>query len=168
MKTKKKKKKHLAHSFGFETENNDVIQVSKQEYESCTACNPIKVLNIGPAILPLTEKGVYYFISNFSNYCALGLKISVKVHDCPKRSQPTPSPSPSPLLAPPSSSPAPSPRRRGGSNPPVPSPNGYPPEAGAPAEKSIASTPSRFSVGSSKTFFGWGFQLCLVVFAILG
>jgi hypothetical protein len=145
-----------------------VIQVSRQEYESCTACNPIKVLNIGPAILPLTEKGVYYFISNFSNYCALGLKVSIKVHDCRKRSQPIPSPSPSPLLAPPSSSPALSPRTRGGSNPPVPSPNGYPPEAGAPAEKSIASTLSRFRVGSSKTFFGWDFQLCLVVFAILG
>ncbi|XP_062174664.1 early nodulin-like protein 3, partial [Alnus glutinosa] len=154
--------------FGFETGNNDVIQVSRQEYESCTACNPIKVLNIGPAILPLTEKGVYYFISNFSNYCALGLKISVKVHNCPKRSQPIPSPSLSLLLAPPSSSPAPSPRTRGGSNPPVPSPNGYPPEAGAPSKKSIASTLSKFRVGSFENFFGWGFQLCLVLFAILG
>lgn len=154
--------------FVFETGNNDVIQVPKQEYESCTACSPFKVLNNGPAIVPLTEKGVYYFISNFSNYCALGLKISIKVHDCPRRSQSTPPPSSSPLPATPSSSPAPSPRTRGGSNPPVPSPNGYPPEAAAPTDKSMASTLSRFRMGSSETLFGWAFELCLVGLAILG
>ncbi|KAE8037963.1 hypothetical protein FH972_010512 [Carpinus fangiana] len=154
--------------FGFETGNNDVIQVTRQEYESCTACNPIKVLNNGPAIVPLTERGVFYFISNFSNYCALGLKLSVKVHDCPRRSPRTPPPSPSPLPAPPSSSPVPSPRARGGSNPPVPSPNyGYPPEAAAPSVKSMASMLSGFRRGSSETLFGWAFELCLVVFAIL-
>ena len=154
--------------FGFETGNNDVIQVTKQEYESCTACNPIKVLNNGPAIVPLTEKGVFYFISNFSNYCALGLKVSVKVRDCPPQSPPTPPPSPSPLPTPPSSSPMPSPRARGGSNPPVPSPNyGYPPEAAAPNVKSMASTLSGFRRGSSEILFGLAFELCLVVFSIL-
>ncbi|KAG2669486.1 hypothetical protein I3843_14G036900 [Carya illinoinensis] len=158
-------------SFDFETGHNDVIQVSRQEYESCTACNPLRVINIGPAIVPLAEKGVFYFISNFSNYCGLGLKVSVWVHGCSEGLQPTPSPSPSPspLRVPPSSSPAPTPRTRNGSNSPAPTPapspdDGYPPEAGAPNAKSMA-----IRVGSSEILiFHWAFDICLVVFVILG
>ncbi|XP_040995191.1 blue copper protein-like [Juglans microcarpa x Juglans regia] len=159
--------------FDFETGHNDVIQVSRQEYESCTACNPLRVINIGPALVPLAEKGVFYFISNFSNYCGLGLKVSVWVHDCSDGLQPTPSPSPSPspLRVPPPSSPAPAPRTRNGSNSPAPTPapspddDGYPPEAGAPPNaKSMA-----IRVGSSEILiFRWAFDICLVVFVILG
>ncbi|GMY23495.1 early nodulin-like protein 1 [Fagus crenata] len=160
--------------FEFERGYNDVIQVSRQEYERCTGCNPYKVLKDGPAIVPLTQKGVFYFISNFSNYCALGLKVSVKVHECSTRSPQTPLPSPSPLPIPPSSPPAQPPVTRNGSNPsvpdisPAPSPYAYSPEAGAPTYKSMASALRRFGTSSPDILFGWAFGLCLVVFTILG
>ncbi|XP_018809130.2 cucumber peeling cupredoxin-like [Juglans regia] len=168
-------------SFNFKTGENDVIQVSRHEYESCTSCNPFNVMNFGPANFQLTEEGVFYFISNFSNYCALGLKVSVKVHGCSSidGSQSAPSPSPSPRPAPPSSSPSrPSPPRK----PPVPnpapstSPNyGYPPEVGAPAstdhDKSMATLMERgrwFGVGFFEIIFRLAFEICLVGFVILG
>ncbi|XP_042956365.1 cucumber peeling cupredoxin-like [Carya illinoinensis] len=169
-------------SFNFQTGENDVIHVSRHEYESCTACNPFKVMNFGPANFPLTEQGVFYFISNFSNYCALGLKVSVKVHGCSSinGSQYAPSPSPSSLPAPPSPSPsrpAP-PRARDGSNkPPVPSPApspnyGYPPEVGASStdhDKSMATLErGRFGVGSFGILFRLAFEICLAGFVILG
>ncbi|KAB1225448.1 Blue copper protein [Morella rubra] len=159
-------------SFDFETGHNDVIQVSRQEYESCTACNPFNVMNIGPAIVPLTQKGVLYFISNFSNFCALGLKTSVNVHECSDVSHPTPRSShPQPPVVPPSSSPAPSPHRSNGTHPPVPSPapssNGYPPEAAAaPSDRSMALALGRFGTGSLGNL--WAIELCMMVFVILG
>ncbi|KAG6630788.1 hypothetical protein CIPAW_13G044700 [Carya illinoinensis] len=171
-----------AAGFNFQTGENDVIHVSRHEYESCTACNPFKVMNFGPANFPLTEQGVFYFISNFSNYCALGLKVSVKVHGCSSinGSQYAPSPSPSSLPAPPSPSPsrpAP-PRARDGSNkPPVPSPApspnyGYPPEVGASStdhDKSMATLErGRFGVGSFGILFRLAFEICLAGFVILG
>ena len=160
--------------FEFERGYNDVIQVSRQEYERCTGCNPYKVLKDGPAIVPLTQKGVFYFISNFSNYCALGLKVSVKVHECSTRSPQTPLPSPSPLPIPPSSPPTQPPVTRNGSNPsvpdisPAPSPYAYSPQAGAPTYKSMASALRRFGTSSPDILFGWAFGFCLVVFTILG
>ncbi|KAL0008179.1 hypothetical protein SO802_009681 [Lithocarpus litseifolius] len=161
-------------SFDFETGLNNVIQVSRQEYQRCTACNPYKVFNNGPAIVPLNQIGVFYFISNFSNNCALGIKVSVKVHSCSDKSPLTPLPSPSPSPSPRSSTPASSPGTRNGSNPSVPdispaaSPYGYSPEANAPASKSAASGLRRIGTSSSEVLFAWAFGLCMVVFTMLG
>ncbi|KAK7833697.1 early nodulin-like protein 1 [Quercus suber] len=155
-------------SFDFETGVNNVIQVSRQEYQRCTACNPYKVFNNGPAIVPLNQIGVFYFISNFSNNCALGTKVSVKVHACSDKSPLTPLPSPSPSPSPRSSTPTSSPGTRNGSNPSVPnispaaSPYGYSPEANAPASKSAASGLRRSGTSSSEVLFTWAFGLCMV------
>lgn len=162
--------------FDFETGVNNVIQVSRQEYQRCTACNPYKVFNNGPAIVPLNQIGVFYFISNFSNNCALGIKVSVKVHACSDKSPltPLPSPSPSPSPSPRSSTPASSPGTRNGSNPSMPdispaaSPYGYAPEANAPTSKSAASGLRRIGTSSSEVLFAWAFGLCMVVFTMLG
>lgn len=152
--------------------------MSRQEYQRCTACNPYKVFNNGPAIVPLNQKGVFYFISNFSNNCALGIKVSVKVHACSDKSplspSPSTSPSPSPSPSPRSSAPASSPSTRNGSNPSVPdlspaaSPYGYAPEANAPTSKSAASGLRRTGTSSSEVLFGWAIGLCMVVFTMLG
>lgn len=115
--------------FNFEGGLTNVVQVTKQDYESCTAYKPFKFFNNGPANFTLLEKGVFYFISNVSNYCSLGQKISISVHECScpfnqPPSAPTPPPSVSPLPAavpPPYSaqviSPAPSPIGYNGSSP---------------------------------------------------
>ncbi|KAF3434418.1 hypothetical protein FNV43_RR25521 [Rhamnella rubrinervis] len=116
--------------FDFETGFFNVIQVSKQEYERCTALNPMKMIFRGPAILSLSESGVFYFMCNISNYCILGQKISITVHDCPTHNpsvlspSPSPSPSPPPVPVVPSVPPkrSPEPPTRDGHTSPGPSP----------------------------------------------
>ncbi|XP_015876471.3 cucumber peeling cupredoxin [Ziziphus jujuba] len=82
--------------FDFETGRFNLVQVSKPDYDRCTAFNPINIISKGPAILPLKQEGVFYFICNISNYCILGQKISITVHNyCPIHNPPSPSPSPS-------------------------------------------------------------------------
>ncbi|KAL5568665.1 hypothetical protein UlMin_025240 [Ulmus minor] len=88
--------------FKFDTGRYNVIQVSGQEYRRCTTFNPFRIINEGPAIIPLTEIGVFYFVCNISTYCNLGQKVDVTVHDC---SEETPPPPPLPPLAVPPQSP---------------------------------------------------------------
>ncbi|KAL6129587.1 hypothetical protein ACLB2K_072937 [Fragaria x ananassa] len=95
--------------FNFEGGLSNVVQVTKQDYESCTvasAYKPFQIFNNGPANFTLLDKGVLYFITNVSNYCSLGQKISVSVHECacPVNEPPSaPSVSPPPAAVPPSS-----------------------------------------------------------------
>ncbi|KAF8397996.1 hypothetical protein HHK36_016922 [Tetracentron sinense] len=79
--------------FEFQSEFHNVMQVSRREYDNCTAENPFRDFWVGPAIVPLIQEGVSYFICSIANYCFLGQKLSVAVHH---RSS-TPSP---PALAP--------------------------------------------------------------------
>ncbi|KAK9912123.1 hypothetical protein M0R45_035997 [Rubus argutus] len=58
--------------FNFEGGLSNVVQVTKQDYERCTAYKPLKIFNNDQANFTLLEKGVFYFISNVSNYCSLG------------------------------------------------------------------------------------------------
>ena len=95
--------------FNFEGGLSNVVQVTKQDYESCTvatAYKPFQIFNNGPANFTLLDKGVLYFITNVSNYCSLGQKISISVHECacPVNEPPSaPSVSPPPPAVPPSS-----------------------------------------------------------------
>ncbi|KAL6138240.1 hypothetical protein ACLB2K_063523 [Fragaria x ananassa] len=94
-------------------------------------------------ISQLLDKGVLYFITNVSNYCSLGQKISISIHECAcpvNERLSAPSVSPPPAAVPPSSV------SRNTSQPPAaqvmtPSPLGYnvsSPET-FPAVKSAAS-----------------------------
>ncbi|XP_010090483.2 cucumber peeling cupredoxin [Morus notabilis] len=133
--------------FDFETGRYDVIQVSSQDYESCNSLNPSKIFYGGPTIIQLHERGVFYFICNFSNYCDLGQKIAITVHDCREVYPPSPSPSPSPAstITPPSLPPY----KDGSEEPPVPVPSLAPSnvrdssENHPPAKKSTAARLSR-------------------------
>ncbi|XP_050387223.1 cucumber peeling cupredoxin-like [Argentina anserina] len=92
--------------FNFEGGLSNVVQVTKQDYETCTAYRPFRIFNNGLANITLLDKGVLYFITNVSNYCSLGQKISISVHDCacPVNEPPSaPSVSPTPAALPPSS-----------------------------------------------------------------
>lgn len=81
--------------FDFSSGLYDVIQVSRGEYDSCSSNQAFKVFMEGPIDFPLVEKGASYFICNISNYCQLGLKVSVVVEE-ETMNAPTPS-SPSPV-----------------------------------------------------------------------
>ncbi|CAL5209012.1 unnamed protein product [Lathyrus oleraceus] len=80
--------------FNFDTKFYNLIQVSKSEYEHCTALEPLKVFNTSPINFPLKEIDVYYFICSVSNYCTLGQKIMIDVHRISLQITPTPSASP--------------------------------------------------------------------------
>ncbi|XP_042521315.1 mavicyanin-like [Macadamia integrifolia] len=96
--------------FDFQSDFHNVLQVSRIEYEDCTADNPFQSFWYGPATVPLVQVGVYYFICSVGNYCVLGQKVSVTVHPTsPTLPSPPPSPSPPPLPPPPTSAPSPPP-----------------------------------------------------------
>ncbi|CAI8603957.1 unnamed protein product [Vicia faba] len=80
--------------FNFDTKFYNLIQVSKSEYEHCTALEPLKVFYTSPINFPLKEKDVYYFICSVSNYCSLGQKIIIDVHGASLQNTPAPSASP--------------------------------------------------------------------------
>ncbi|KZV55260.1 cucumber peeling cupredoxin-like [Dorcoceras hygrometricum] len=82
--------------FDFDSGFYNVIEVSRGEYDSCGTNQPFKAFMDGPAIIDLTEKGVFYFVCNISNYCSLGQKVSVIVEEKSKKIAPNSSPSPSP------------------------------------------------------------------------
>ncbi|CAN0915097.1 unnamed protein product [Linum grandiflorum] len=67
----------LVFEFGMELFN--VVQVMRNDYESCIGDSPLKVFRSSPAIVELTYKGVFYYICNVSNYCDLGQKVSIVV-----------------------------------------------------------------------------------------
>lgn len=94
--------------FDFDSGFYDVIEVSRGEYDSCSTNQPFKAFVDGPAVVDLTEKGVFYFICNISNYCRLGQKVSVIVEEKAVDIAPNLSPSPSPSANSPYSSQAPS------------------------------------------------------------
>ncbi|XP_073051740.1 mavicyanin-like [Primulina eburnea] len=94
--------------FDFDSGLYDVNQVSRGEYDSCSTNQPFKAFVDGPALVDLTEKGVFYFICNISNYCRLGQQVSVIVEEKAIDMAPNLSPSPSPSANSPYSSQAPS------------------------------------------------------------
>ncbi|KAH0448934.1 hypothetical protein IEQ34_022734 [Dendrobium chrysotoxum] len=71
--------------FRFDTGLYDVKQVSRREFENCSAENAFRTFEIGPATVSLIEEGMHYFICSFGNYCFLGLKVSVQVQRKPSR-----------------------------------------------------------------------------------
>ncbi|XP_029128540.1 early nodulin-55-1-like [Cajanus cajan] len=128
--------------FKFDDKFYNLIQVSQQEYEHCTSLEPLRIFNSSPVILPLKERGVLYFTCSISNYCCLGQKIVIYVHDRPLPPPPPQSPSPSqaPITISPQLSPnalVPQPQ---GSSPPSPTTNtpgtngGNPPVPSSPRE----------------------------------
>ncbi|KAL8051520.1 hypothetical protein ABFS82_06G151200 [Erythranthe guttata] len=67
--------------FDFDSGLYNVIQVPRGEFDSCIGDQPLDAFMEGPAAVSLPRKGVYYFVCNVSNYCELGVKVSVVVVD---------------------------------------------------------------------------------------
>ncbi|KAK4784055.1 hypothetical protein SAY86_018423 [Trapa natans] len=104
--------------------SHDVTEVSKAEYDSCQASNPIVAYVGGLSLIPLTSPGKRYFICSIPGHCSAGMKLAVDTlpgtsavpaespvaSSAPKipMSSPSESPIPEPPLPPPSASPVPS------------------------------------------------------------
>ncbi|CAA0833592.1 Blue copper protein [Striga hermonthica] len=96
--------------FDFDSGFYDVNLVSRGEFDSCSGAHAVESFVDGPVVFTLSRKGAFYFVCGVSNYCSLGMKVSMVVDD---RTAAARSESPS-------SSPVPSPA--GPENPPVTGP----------------------------------------------
>ncbi|GMJ09048.1 blue-copper-binding protein, BLUE COPPER BINDING PROTEIN, SENESCENCE ASSOCIATED GENE 14 [Hibiscus trionum] len=120
--------------FNFSNGAHDVTKVTRANYDSCNAGNPILMLSNGPANVTLNETGSHYFICGIPGHCALGQKLAINVSAAGL------SPAPQPIT-PPASSPMPS--------APAPAPQGSP--SPSPVSGPTRS-PVTYTVGDSS---GW-------------
>ncbi|CAK9180952.1 unnamed protein product [Ilex paraguariensis] len=149
--------------FDFEFEFHNVMQVSRREYDSCTANQPFKAFTDGPAIVNLIEEGISYFICSVSNYCYLGQKFSVIVHENTPSSAPNSSPLPSSV---PISQSKP-PRDQRGVVVSTPTSNSYDSLAPDSLDWPVSLMHmSSAGVGCNGVLFGWASALCLVALVV--
>ncbi|CAL1373335.1 unnamed protein product [Linum trigynum] len=146
--------------FKYKEGSDSVVQVKKEDYDSCDTSRKLKVMKSGTSVFNFPQSGPFYFISGNKKQCLAGQKLIVVVlavrspPAIPKT--PTAPPSPAPALPPtasqpPSSAPAGTPdlapQPSAGSSPPATAPSqgdaapgGSP--AGAPSN-SPATAPSQ-------------------------
>ncbi|KAK7261054.1 hypothetical protein RIF29_27357 [Crotalaria pallida] len=77
--------------------NHNVVEVTKADYESCQASNPIQSYNDGTTTIPLTTAGKRYFICGTMGHCSQGMKVEIDTDSAVSAS---PEASPSPALSP--------------------------------------------------------------------
>uniref|UniRef100_A0ACD5ZP04 Uncharacterized protein n=1 Tax=Avena sativa TaxID=4498 RepID=A0ACD5ZP04_AVESA len=58
---------------------HDVVEVSKADYDSCSAASPITTLKTGNDVVSLSATGIRYFICGFTGHCAAGMKVTIDV-----------------------------------------------------------------------------------------
>ncbi|GMJ15656.1 blue-copper-binding protein, BLUE COPPER BINDING PROTEIN, SENESCENCE ASSOCIATED GENE 14 [Hibiscus trionum] len=102
--------------FNFSNGAHDVTKVTRANYDSCNAGNPILMLSNGPANVALNETGSHYFICGVPGHCGLGQKLAINVSAAGL------SPAPQPSTSAPQPSPPPAPAPQGGLPSPSPSP----------------------------------------------
>lgn len=91
---------------------DSVLQVTKEDYESCTKSKPIQEDKDGNTKIELKQSGPYYFISGADGHCEKGEKLIVVVISSGHKPKVVGSPAPAPVAA--SYSPAPAPVNGGG------------------------------------------------------
>ncbi|KAG6645851.1 uclacyanin-3-like [Carya illinoinensis] len=92
--------------FQYDYKSNDVMEVSREDFESCNVRSPLNLYTSGRDSITMWKPGHYYYVCSFPGHCQAGQKVDIRVLIQPLN--PTPSPGPSPLN-PPTSSPSPSP-----------------------------------------------------------
>ncbi|KAM0924090.1 hypothetical protein ACQ4PT_005086 [Festuca glaucescens] len=95
--------------FKYSAQAHDVLEVSKADYDSCSAASPITTLNTGNDIVSLPATGTRYFICGFTGHCTGGMKVAINVVSASSPSTP--------------SSPAPASGPSASNSPPPPSPS---------------------------------------------
>ncbi|OWM78582.1 uclacyanin 1-like [Punica granatum] len=57
--------------------SHDVTEVTKADYDSCQASNPIQTYTGGSSVVPLSSPGKRYFICSTVGHCSAGMKLAV-------------------------------------------------------------------------------------------
>ncbi|KAK3132586.1 hypothetical protein QOZ80_6AG0524830 [Eleusine coracana subsp. coracana] len=65
--------------FKYPVGQHDVLEVTKEAFDSCTASNAIATHTNGNDIIRLTAPGTRYFLCSIGTHCANGMKIQVNV-----------------------------------------------------------------------------------------
>ncbi|XP_071692071.1 chemocyanin-like [Rutidosis leptorrhynchoides] len=143
--------------------NHSVLEVSKDDYDSCTTSNPISTNALTPVTVTLTAAGSRYFICGTPGHCDQGMKVEIDTVSAASSAPPptttsTPpssdSPPPTTATPPPSTTTTPPPS----SNSPPPSVESPPPsfdDSPAPPVTSngptISNEPAKPSPSSATT-----------------
>ncbi|KAG6627985.1 early nodulin-like protein 1 [Carya illinoinensis] len=85
--------------FNYDPNTDSVLQVTKEEYESCSNSNPVKEYKGGKTKVELDRSGPFYFISKAEGKCKKGQRLTVIVLSHGHRA-PAHSPLPAPEQAP--------------------------------------------------------------------
>ncbi|XP_044478916.1 mavicyanin-like [Mangifera indica] len=65
--------------FKYNQEMHDVMQVSKADFEACSAKSPIAKYTTGADKVTLKEPGKTYFLCSFPGHCEKGQKVEIEV-----------------------------------------------------------------------------------------
>ncbi|KAI3502266.1 hypothetical protein L1887_30299 [Cichorium endivia] len=60
------------------TSTHDVLEVSKDDYDSCSTSSPISTNSPSPTNIALTASGSRYFICGTAGHCDQGMKVEIK------------------------------------------------------------------------------------------
>ncbi|KAJ4880553.1 early nodulin-like protein 12 [Raphanus sativus] len=63
----------------YDAKVDSVLQVTKEDYDSCNTSNPLKQYNDGDTKFELENSGAYFFISGAPDHCAKGQKMHLVV-----------------------------------------------------------------------------------------
>jgi plastocyanin len=81
--------------FKYSAQAHDVLEVSKADYDSCSAASPIATLKTGNDVVDLPTTGTRYFICGFTGHCTAGMKVKIDVVAGSSPSSPAPASGPS-------------------------------------------------------------------------
>ncbi|KAL7609513.1 hypothetical protein Lser_V15G11278 [Lactuca serriola] len=60
------------------TPNHNVLEVSKDDYDSCSTSSPISSNSLAPTTIALSDEGSRYFICGTPGHCDQGMKVEIK------------------------------------------------------------------------------------------
>ncbi|KAK1627492.1 hypothetical protein QYE76_001807 [Lolium multiflorum] len=60
---------------------HNVVEVSKADYDACSASSPIASFQTGNDIVPLTTAGSRYFICGVPGHCDAGMKVRIDIEE---------------------------------------------------------------------------------------
>jgi plastocyanin len=79
--------------FRYSRAAHNVVEVSKADYDACSASSPVASFQTGNDIVPLTAGGSRYFICGVPGHCDGGMKVRIDVEEAtPSGSTGAPSP----------------------------------------------------------------------------
>ncbi|XP_047050793.1 mavicyanin-like [Lolium rigidum] len=67
--------------FRYSRAAHNVVEVSKADYDACSASSPIASFQTGNDIVPLTAAGSRYFICGVPGHCDAGMKVRIDIEE---------------------------------------------------------------------------------------